>query len=220
MRPVYPILDVEAAGAGGHDLVACARGFAALGLDIQQLRAKRIVDREFLALADRLRGVVPRLIINDRADIALLCGAAGVHVGQEDMPVDEVRTLGREWMIGVSTHTVEQARVALERKPDYLAVGPVYPTNSKERPDPVVGADMVRRARALTSLPLVAIGGIQIGHCEEVWRAGADAVAVISGLWARADPVGAAGDFLLAFERFSCHSPQESKTPGLSPHGH
>ncbi len=201
MQPLYPILDAEAAAARGHDLLACARGFAALGMETQQLRAKRLTDRAFLELADQLMGVVPRLIINDRADIALLCGAAGVHVGQEDMPVEAVRRLHPGWMIGASTHSLGQLAAALAQMPDYVAVGPVYATASKLRPDPVVGPELVRHARTMTSLPLVAIGGLQVANCAALWQAGADAVAVISGLWAAEDPLSAASQFLLAFAR-------------------
>ncbi|TAN20922.1 MAG: thiamine phosphate synthase [Acidobacteria bacterium] len=237
MQPLYPILDVEAAAAGGHDLVACAQRFAALGLDLQQLRAKCLPDREFLDLAQRLAAVVPQLIINDRADIALLSGAAGVHVGQDDLPVTTVRALHLaaawrsperqradpagnrsahskrptgatransgepHWRVGASTHSLEQARATMAMNPDYLAIGPIYPTRTKRNPDPVVGCTMVRAMRELTDKPLVAIGGIQLHNCAAVWRAGADAVAVISGLWSADDPISAARQFLLAFAR-------------------
>lgn len=201
MQPLYPILDAEAAASGGHDLLACARGFAALGLEMQQLRAKRLPDREFLKLAERLATVVPQLIINDRADIALLCGAAGVHLGQDDLPAEVVHSLKNDWTVGASTHSLEQARAALAMNPDYLAVGPIYATQSKANPDPVVGCAMLQELRKMTDKPLVAIGGIQLENCAAVWRAGADAVAVISGLWAAEDPVSAARQFLLAFKR-------------------
>lgn len=207
MQPLYPILDVEAAAAGGHDLVACARGFAALGLGMQQLRAKRLPDRAFLQLAEQLAAAVPQLIINDRSDIALLCGAAGVHVGQEDLPADGLRSLRQDWTVGTSTHSLEQARAALAANPDYLAVGPIYPTRTKPNPDPVVGLEMIASVRALTTHhapptpAVIAIGGIQLENCAAVWRAGADVVAVISGLWAARDPVSAARQFLLAFAR-------------------
>ncbi|HET9783655.1 MAG TPA: thiamine phosphate synthase, partial [Terriglobales bacterium] len=129
MQPLYPILDAEMAAAGGHDLVGCAREFTGLGLPMQQLRAKTLAGRDFLALAERLRAVVPQLIINDRADIARLAGAAGVHVGQDDLAVGMVRKLDPgSWTVGVSTHNLEQAAAALTTLPDYLAVGPVYPT--------------------------------------------------------------------------------------------
>ncbi|MGH9487878.1 MAG: thiamine phosphate synthase [Terriglobales bacterium] len=201
MGPLYPILDVEAAAAHGHDLLACARGFASLGLGTQQLRAKQLASRDFLRLAEALAAIVPALIINDRADIAWLSGAGGVHAGQTDLPAAAVRELLPQGIVGVSTHTLEQARKALEQPIDYLAAGPVYATRSKKEPDAVVGVEFLRTVRPLTSLPLVAIGGIQVSNCRAVWAAGANAVAVISGLWASADPVSAASQFLLAFER-------------------
>ena len=215
---VYPILDAEMAAAGGHDLTGCARGFAALGLEVQQLRAKTLPARDFLALAERLAGVVPRLIINDRADIARLAGAAGVHLGQEDLPAAALAGTGWEHLaIGVSTHNLEQieaqiaagandgrgpqrgsaARPAYAR-PSYLAIGPIYATASKRHPDPVVGLEGLAQARRVYAGPLVAIGGITLGQCAAVRRAGADAVAVISALWASPDPVEAARQLLLA----------------------
>ncbi|MGH9413529.1 MAG: thiamine phosphate synthase [Terriglobales bacterium] len=201
MQPLYPILDAEAASAHGHDLLACARGFTALGLDVQQLRAKTVSTPAFLALAEQLQSVVPRLIINDRADLALLAHAAGVHAGQDDLPLSSLRTLNPNWMLGASTHSLDQAQAALGAHPDYLAIGPVYRTQTKLNPDPEVGLDRVAAVRALTRLPLVAIGGIRLDNCIPVWRAGADAVAVISGLWAVRNPISAARQFLLAFQR-------------------
>jgi thiamine-phosphate pyrophosphorylase len=210
VQALYPILDAEMAARGGHDLVACAREFAGRGFGLQQLRAKTLAGRDFLALAERLLAVVPQLIVNDRADIARMAGAAGVHVGQHDLSVEQVRELGPAgWTVGVSTHSREQAEAALRRRPDYLAVGPVYPTRNKQNPDPVVGLELVRAARALTSGPLVAIGGIGLGNCAAVWAAGADAVAVMGALWQSDDPVAAAREFALAFARFSCHSPEK-----------
>ncbi|MGH9468201.1 MAG: thiamine phosphate synthase [Terriglobales bacterium] len=207
MQPLYPILDAAQASLHGHDLVEVARGWAGLGLGMQQLRAKSLPDGEFLRLADRLAGIVPQLIINDRADIALLAGAAGVHCGQEDLPVDLVRRLQAEWTVGLSTHSLLQALEGLAQAPDYLAVGPVFATRTKDNPDPVVGLDLVRAAKREVLMPLVAIGGIGIENCAAVWAAGADAVAVIAGLWSAPDPISAASQFLLAFARVSCHSP-------------
>ncbi|MGN6593841.1 MAG: thiamine phosphate synthase [Terriglobales bacterium] len=210
VQALYPILDAEMAAAHGHDLVACAREFAGMGLARQQLRAKTLAGRDFLALAERLVEVVPQLLVNDRADIARLAGAAGVHVGQDDLPLDMVRRLGPAgWTVGVSTHNLEQAAAALLTAPDYLAVGPIYATRSKLHPDPVVGTELVREVRRRTRLPLVAIGGIGLDNCAAVWAAGADAVAVIGALWQSDDPTRVAREFALAFERFSCHSPEK-----------
>ena len=206
LPPLYPILDVDAAAAAGHDLVECAAGFASLGLDLQQLRAKALNDRDAVRLAERLAAVVPRLIVNDRADIALLTGAAGVHLGQDDLPLEAARGLRRDWIIGFSTHSPEQAARALALAPDYLAMGPVAETRSKLKPDAVVGVQALSMVKPSCRVPLVAIGGITLANCGDAWRAGANAVAVIAGLWSAPHPVAAAERFLLAFRDVSCHN--------------
>jgi thiamine-phosphate pyrophosphorylase len=124
-----------------------------------------------------------RLIMNDRADLCLAAGFDGVHVGQEDLSPGSVRAIiGPERWLGVSTHNPEQLREADLTSADYLAIGPVFATSSKEKPDPVVGLEGVRRARSLTRKPLVAIGGITRANAASVIEAGADSVAVISDL--------------------------------------
>jgi thiamine-phosphate pyrophosphorylase len=129
-----------------------------------------------------------RLIMNDRADLCLAAEFDGVHVGQEDLSPESVRKIigfesgGRACWVGVSTHNPEQIREADLTSADYLAIGPVFATSSKEKPDPVVGLEGVRRARALTRKPLVAIGGITRANAASVIEAGADSVAVISDL--------------------------------------
>ncbi len=124
-----------------------------------------------------------RLIMNDRPDLCLAAEFDGVHVGQEDLSAESVRgIIGPKRWLGVSTHNPEQLREADLTSADYLAIGPVFATSSKERPDPVVGLEGVRRARALTRKPLVAIGGITRANAASVIEAGADSVAVISDL--------------------------------------
>jgi thiamine-phosphate pyrophosphorylase len=124
-----------------------------------------------------------RLIMNDRADLCLAAGFDGVHVGQDDLSPEAVRQIiGTERWLGVSTHNPEQLREADRSSADYVAIGPVFSTSSKENPDPVVGLDGVRRARELTRKPLVAIGGITRANAASVIEAGADSVAVISDL--------------------------------------
>jgi len=121
--------------------------------------------------------------MNDRADLCLAAGFDGVHVGQEDLSADGVRrVIGVERWLGVSTHNAEQVKIADATSADYIAIGPVFATSSKVNPDPVVGLEGVRAARALTQKPLVAIGGITRENCRSVIEAGADSVAVISGL--------------------------------------
>jgi thiamine-phosphate pyrophosphorylase len=136
-----------------------------------------------------------RLIMNDRADLCLAADLDGVHVGQDDLSPESVRKIigPHRWM-GVSTHNPEQLSEADRTSADYLAIGPVFATSSKEKPDPVVGLEGVRRARALMRKPLVAIGGITRGNAASVIEAGADSVAVISDL--SRDPRKSAEEFL------------------------
>jgi thiamine-phosphate pyrophosphorylase len=160
------------------------------GAQLIQLREKQQGAREFFREAEaalivaRQRGV--RLIINDRVDIALALGADGVHLGQDDMPPEAARRiLGEHAVIGFSTHNEEQARLAASLPVDYLAIGPVFPTSSKDNPDPVVGPEGLRRVReAVPGLPLVAIGGITPENALETLASGADSLAVISALLA------------------------------------
>ena len=128
-------------------------------------------------------GCSVRLIMNDRADLCLAAEFDGVHVGREDLSPESVRTIiGPDRWLGVSTHSPEQLRETDQTSADYVAIGPVFATSSKEKPDPVVGLEGVRRARALTRKPLVAIGGITRSNAASVIEAGADSVAVISDL--------------------------------------
>jgi thiamine-phosphate pyrophosphorylase len=158
------------------------------GARLIQLREKHAGGREFFAAAEEAlraaRGRGVRLIINDRVDIALALGADGVHLGQDDLPPLAARSiLGERAVIGFSTHNIEQAEAAARLPIDYLAIGPVFATSSKENPDPVVGLDGLRRVRqAVPNLPLVAIGGITPENAQETLAAGADSLAVISAL--------------------------------------
>ncbi len=137
----------------------------------------------------------PLLIMNDRADICLIAGFDGVHVGQDDLSPEAARRIvGNRLWTGVSTHNPEQVAAAGKTSANYVAVGPVYVTASKKNPDPVIGLDGVRRARELTHKPLVAIGGITRQNCRAVIDAGADSVAVISDLLQ--DPRRAVEEFL------------------------
>jgi thiamine-phosphate pyrophosphorylase len=138
-----------------------------------------------------------RFIVNDRADFAALCGAGGVHVGQEDLSVEAARAVcGNERWVGISTHNLAQFEAARQTSADYLAVGPIFATATKNNPDPVVGVDFVRRVRPMTSKPIVAIGGITLENAAEVYRAGADSIAVIRDLIAATDPASRARQFL------------------------
>jgi len=167
-------------------LFSTAEQLLAGGVALLQYRNKTSSARELLQqareLKRRLAGSV-KLIMNDRADLCLAAGFDGVHVGQEDLsPQGARKVIGARLWLGVSTHNAEQVKEADKTSADYIAIGPVFPTASKVNPDPVVGLDGVRKARALTRKPLVAIGGINRANCRSVIEAGADSVAVISDL--------------------------------------
>jgi len=181
----YAILDAETALRRGVGVEDCARGMRAAGVTLIQYRDKRGGPQEILRAVEMLRGIFDgaecRVILNDRADWAVLAGVGGVHLGQADMrPADARRVVGAGAIIGHSTHNEEQVLAEAAGEADYLAIGPVYATGTKENPDPVVGLEGVRAARALTTKPLVAIGGITLERAAEVLAAGADSVAVIS----------------------------------------
>ena len=169
-----------------QEVLEFSRELAAGGATLIQLREKHASSREFLRLARELRRILPedvRLILNDRADLAVAAGADGVHVGQDDLPPDAARKIiGAQRVLGVSTHNPEQIKLADQYPADYIAIGPVFATASKDNPDPVIGLEGVSRARLLTKKPLVAIGGITLENCRSVIDAGADSVAVISDL--------------------------------------
>jgi thiamine-phosphate pyrophosphorylase len=193
---LYAIADVGVLRTRGIGLEVFAKGLRAAGVSLVQLRDKEGSPQEVLEHAAVLREVFEDgclLIMNDRADLAVVAEFDGVHVGQGDLSVSDVRRVlgqthssrwGRdEWgtrLVGLSTHSVEQFWCCAEA--DYLAVGPVFATGTKLDAEPVVGLDGVRRARGLTAKPLVAIGGITRENCRSVIEAGADSVAVISGL--------------------------------------
>ena len=182
---LYAIVD-SSAHESTQDLLAYADELAAGGCTILQYRNKSGNARVMLEHARELKehlGDSVRLIMNDRADLCLAADFDGVHVGQEDLSPESVRgIIGPDYWLGVSTHNPEQLRKADLTSADYLAIGPVFSTSSKDKPDPVVGLDGVRRARQLTRKPLVAIGGITRASAASVIEAGADSVAVISDL--------------------------------------
>jgi thiamine-phosphate pyrophosphorylase len=185
---LYPILDADALTRAGVSLTTAAQGLYDAGVRWVQYRDKQASDADVVERMRELRSIFPAgeavLLLNDRVALCVAAGADGVHVGQEDMPPAEARRiLGRARLLGVSTHNMGQMRAALATgAADYLAIGPVFATSSKDNPDPVVGLEGVKAARALTRLPLVAIGGITGENGREVIEAGADAVAAISAL--------------------------------------
>ncbi len=158
------------------------------GARLIQLRDKDASARELLdaarACLPETRAAGAKLIINDRVDVALTADADGVHLGQEDLTVAEAREiLGPDKIIGISTHSQDQFLAALDTSADYIAIGPIYPTTTKENPSPVVGLDLLRDAKSIADRPLVAIGGINHARAKEVLAAGADSLAVISALY-------------------------------------
>jgi thiamine-phosphate pyrophosphorylase len=182
---LYAILDC-AHFSDTEALCLSAGELVAGGVTLLQYRNKSGSARRMLEQARQLKRCLPasvKLIMNDRADLCLAAGFDGVHLGQDDLSPEGARkVIGEALWLGVSTHTPEQLAAADKTRADYLAIGPVFQTRSKANPDPVVGLDGVRRARALTRKPLVAIGGITRDNCRSVIEAGADAVAVISDL--------------------------------------
>lgn len=180
---LYPITDVRLSGLSHAEQISrLSQG----GARFIQLCEKHLPPSEFYVAAEEAlklaRSLKVRLIINDRVDIALAIGADGVHLGQDDMPPEAARELlGERAIIGFSTHTIEQATEAARMPVDYIAIGPIFNTSSKENPDAVVGIDGLRRVREATGrMPLVAIGGISLETASEVLAAGADSIAVIS----------------------------------------
>jgi thiamine-phosphate pyrophosphorylase len=163
-----------------------ARELTAGGATLIQYRNKTGIAREVLSDARELRRILGKgitLIMNDRADLCLAAGFDGVHVGQDDLSPEGAREVaGSGRVLGVSTHNLEQVKKADDGPADYIAFGPIFPTVSKQRPDPVVGLDGLRAARAATTKPLVAIGGITRTNARAVIEAGADSIAIISDL--------------------------------------
>jgi thiamine-phosphate pyrophosphorylase len=184
--PIYAIADAEALHP--RPLPAAVAEMAAAGVRWIQVRGKRLSGREWYpVLADccrALEGGGVELWVDDRADLAALFPVQGLHLGQADLPPAAARcVVGRSLQLGLSTHDEEQFAAAdADPEVDVIAVGPVFPTTGKERPDPVVGLDFVRRARARTAKRLVAIGGVDAGNVAAVLAAGADAVAVLGAV--------------------------------------
>lgn len=180
---VYPILDTATLPI---PLEEAARALIGAGTGILQIRHKGHWPRGLFEAAARIReqcrAADAVFVINDRADMAALLDAA-LHVGQDDLPPEDARRLiGADRLLGFSTHNDAQLRAAASEPADYLALGPIFATSSKEKPDPVVGVDRLRQWRALTPRPLVAIGGITRRTARAVLEAGADSLAVISDL--------------------------------------
>jgi thiamine-phosphate pyrophosphorylase len=190
---LYPIVDLDSLAKLGLSPVAFAEQVLAARPSLLQLRAKSAGARETLALLRRLKPLCDDagtlLFANDRPDLALIAGVAGVHVGQDDLPLAEVRRFAPRLLVGVSTHNRAQFEAALAERPDYVALGPIFATSSKQNPDPVVGLAELGRAAELAraeNVPLVAIGGIDHERAAELAKLGVIA-AVIGALLPEAD---------------------------------
>jgi thiamine-phosphate diphosphorylase len=181
---LYAILDPEQTQSRSPDMVV--HQLLEGGVKMIQLRAKAMSSRDFLELARIARELTTpfdcKLIVNDRVDIALASAADGVHLGQEDLPLQIGRNLLGDKIIGISTHTVDQAKEAEENGADYIGFGPIFGTNTKDTGYGARGLEMLAQLREVVALPIVAIGGITEATVEDVWHAGADAAAMISDI--------------------------------------
>jgi thiamine-phosphate pyrophosphorylase len=208
---LYAIMDATLlSNLAANSEPAFADMLASSGIELIQYRNKlassRALFEDSSRIAQALSGRSVRFIVNDRPDIAVLARAGGVHVGHEDLSVEAARAVcsaiaprpagNSGFWVGISTHTIDQVRDADRTSPDYIAVGPIFSTSTKERPDAVVGTEFIRRARALTTKPLVAIGGITVERAVEVFQAGADSIAVARDLICAPDPFARASEYL------------------------
>ena len=189
---IYPLTDTVLSGSThAAQVSALIEG----GSRLVQIREKHASSGEFYqAVVECLEIAAAsdtKIIVNDRVDIAIAAGAHGVHLGRTDLPVVEARKLlGEHAIIGVSTHSIEEVREALQFQVDYIAFGPVWPTATKEDPDPVVGLDLLAEVKRITGqVPVVAIGGINVSNLAVTISAGADSAAIISDLYCRPDEI-------------------------------
>jgi thiamine-phosphate pyrophosphorylase len=189
---IYPITDTRVSSLPHIEQV---RRMVSGGASFIQLRDKSAPAGEFynsvVEVMSFIRERDVKVIVNDRVDIALAADADGVHLGQDDLPASEARRiLGTDAIIGISTHSLEQFRAALDQPVDYIAIGPIFATNTKKDHDPVVGLDMLTLVKSIAGrMPIVAIGGINRSNAPSVLHAGADSAAVISDVLSSADEI-------------------------------
>lgn len=191
--------------AGSRPLAGIVQTALDAGVRLFQLRMKTLETGKVYEMAAALCPLVRNgggtFIVNDRCDVAAVVGADGVHLGQKDLPLADARAiLGPDKLIGISTHNLAQATQAEAGGADYIGFGPVFPTATKENPDPVVGVDGLREARAKVRIPIVAIGGINAGNIGEVKSTGADCCAVVSAVLAADDPKAAIAELMKAIQ--------------------
>jgi thiamine-phosphate pyrophosphorylase len=220
--PLYAILSADLLSASSAEFAAVfAVKLANAGVGIIQYRNKHAAAHTLLEISTKisvaLAGTSARFIVNDRADIARLSGANGVHLGQDDLPVEDARAISQkiippsgradaaakfgvgareDFWVGVSAHTPEQVRLAAATPADYIAIGPIFATTTKKNHEAIVGTDFIRAVRKLTTKPLVAIGGITTATADEVFRAGADCIAVARDLIRADNPAACAAEYL------------------------
>jgi thiamine-phosphate pyrophosphorylase len=197
---LYVILDPSV--CPDRSLIDVLKKAATAGARLFQYRNKSASMKEAYIEASMLRQLALEagvtFIVNDRCDLALAVNADGVHLGQGDLPLDLARkVLGPKKLIGISTHNPDQVREATAGKPDYLGFGPIFTPGSKQDHDPVVGLEGLRAIRRLTSLPIFAVGGIQVDQARDVIRAGANGVAVISAVLKAPDITHAVKSFVV-----------------------
>lgn len=210
MPRLYVILDAGMLRASARDTT---NNLIDAGVSLLQYRDKRSHARELQETARSLASLAKErgcsFVVNDRADIARLSDATGVHVGQEDLGVEQARALvGAQRWVGISTHNREQFEEAAGTSADYIAVGPIFPTTTKQNPDPVVGLELLKQVRGLTSKPIVAIGGITLQNAASVIEVGADSVAVIRDILQADDPGAQARAYI---ERLGAAQPAVSQ---------
>jgi thiamine-phosphate pyrophosphorylase len=216
---LYPIVDTL--GDPQRSVAALAGAVLGGGVRFLQLRVKGETTRRFIDLAREVKRIADRhaarLIINDRPDIAALIDAAGVHLGQDDLPAAAARgILGPGKIIGISTHSLSQAvAAARDGIADYIGFGPIYATTTKQNPDPVQGLEVVRAVRCHVSLPIVAIGGITAATLGDVLAAGADAVAMIGEIVRAGDVTAKVRELMIAA---ATASPAQSGSAGSPDH--
>jgi len=176
------------------------------GITVLQLREKKISTRDFLNRATKLKNMLPHnvtFIVNDRIDIALACGAEGVHLGQKDMPLHLARRImGEDKVIGISTHSLEEAKKAEKEGADYIGVGPIFPTPTKTDAPGPVGCEIISQIKKEVKIPVVAIGGISPHNLREVLEAGADGIASISAIFVQKDVLKATENLIRMIRKF------------------
>ncbi|MEW6097086.1 MAG: thiamine phosphate synthase [bacterium] len=181
MKGLYAIVDYELFTDRIYEFT---QQIITAGVKIIQFRAKHLKDKEFVYHALNLRNLAHNItfIINDRIDISLIVESDGVHLGQDDIPIASARKLLKDKIIGISTHNLEQAIQASKTQIDYLAIGPIYQTPTKKNTTTPLGTEIIQKIKKLISIPVIAIGGINEDNIDEVIKAGADGVAIASGL--------------------------------------